>query len=164
MWLHSPDPQFREKVTDIVELYLCPPPGSTVVCVDEKPNIQATHRKHPDRPSAPGQDGRRDFEYVRHGTQTLLAAFRVHTGEVIVLEPWAARLEAMIHGRGDYGDVKVKARAGHLQITTKDDQGVEAPLARATPLVGGHYGLSFHTHAGRWEPMPVEEHEESINI
>jgi len=83
VWLHSPDPDFREKVADIVDLYLRPPAGSTVVCVDEKPNIQATQRKHPDRPCAPGRDGRRDFEYIRHGTQTLLAGFLVHTGEVI---------------------------------------------------------------------------------
>jgi hypothetical protein len=83
VWLHSPDPQFREKVADIVELYLHPPPGSTVVCVDEKPGMQATQRKHPDRPCAPGQDGRREFEYIRHGTQTLLAGFLVHTGGVI---------------------------------------------------------------------------------
>lgn len=83
VWLHSPDPQFREKVADIVELYLRPPPGSTVVCVDEKPNIQATQRKHPDRSCAPGREGRRDFAYIRHGTQTLLAGFLVHTGEVI---------------------------------------------------------------------------------
>lgn len=83
MWLHSPDPQFREKVTEIVELYLCPPPDSTVVCIDEKTGMQAIERKHPDRPAAPGRAGRREFEYIRHGTQSLFAAFVVHTGTVI---------------------------------------------------------------------------------
>lgn len=83
MWLHSPDPQFREKVAEIVELYLRPQTGSTVVCVDEKTGMQATQRKHPDRPAAPGQDARREFEYIRHGTQSLLAGFVVHSGSVI---------------------------------------------------------------------------------
>jgi len=45
--------------------------------------MQATQRKHLDRPAAPGQQGKREFEYIRHGTQTLLAAFVVHTGTVI---------------------------------------------------------------------------------
>ena len=83
MWLHSPDPQFREKVTNIVELYLRPPTGSTVVCVDEKTGMQAIQRKHPDRPAGPGRKGKREFEYIRHGTQSLLAAFVIHTGSVI---------------------------------------------------------------------------------
>ncbi|HMG17092.1 MAG TPA: IS630 family transposase [Gemmatimonadales bacterium] len=83
LWLHSPDPDFRQKVAQIVELYLNPPPGATVICVDEKTGMQATERKHPDRPARPGQAGRREFEYVRHGTQALIAAFLVHHGDVL---------------------------------------------------------------------------------
>jgi transposase len=83
VWLHSKDPCFREKVTEIVDLYLHPRAGATVVCVDEKPGMQATQRKHEDRPALPGKDAKREFEYIRHGTQTLLAAFFVHTGAVI---------------------------------------------------------------------------------
>ncbi len=101
MWLHSPDPEFREKVAEIVELYLCPPAGSTVVCVDEKPGMQATQRKHPDRPASPAREGRREFEYIRRGTQTLLAGFLVHTGSVITrcgLTRTAGDLEAFMEG------------------------------------------------------------------
>jgi transposase/DNA-binding CsgD family transcriptional regulator len=83
MWLHSPDPMFREKVAEIVELYLNPPAGSIVLSYDEKTGIQATERKHPDRPARPGQIARHEFEYIRHGTQSLLATLNVHTGEVI---------------------------------------------------------------------------------
>lgn len=83
MWLHSPDPRFREKVAEIVELYLHPRAGSTVVCVDEKTGMQAVQRLHPDRPALPGRKGRREFEYLRHGSQSLFAAFIVHTGTVI---------------------------------------------------------------------------------
>jgi transposase len=83
-WLHSPDPQFREKVTEICELYLQPPlPNSVVLCIDEKPGMQALERRFPDRAAAPGRRPRRDFEYKRHGTQTLIAALEVHTGRVL---------------------------------------------------------------------------------
>lgn len=82
-WLHSPDPQFREKVTEICELYLHSPPGSVVLCIDEKTGIQALERRFPDRPPAAGRLRRREFEYQRHGTQSLLCAFEVHTGRVL---------------------------------------------------------------------------------
>jgi transposase len=83
MWLHSPDPEFVAKVADIVALYLQPPPGSVVVSFDEKTGIQAVERKHPDRPAQPGRLARREFEYIRHGTQSLLATLNVHTGDLI---------------------------------------------------------------------------------
>lgn len=83
MWLHSPDPQFREKVAEIVGLYLDPPPGSTVLCVDEKTGMQATEHKHPERPARPGEPARCEFEYVRHGTQSLIAAFGVRDGTTL---------------------------------------------------------------------------------
>ena len=82
MWLHSPDPLFREKVTELCELYLQPPPGTHVLCVDEKTGMQALGRKHPGRPPAPGRDARMDYEYVRNGTRKLIACWNVRTGEV----------------------------------------------------------------------------------
>ena len=82
MWLHSPDPNFREKVRVICQLYAQPPAGAHVVCVDEKTGMQSLERKHPGRRAAPGRAGRREFEYLRHGTQTLLAAFDIKTGRV----------------------------------------------------------------------------------
>jgi len=83
MWLHSPDPQFRQKVKRICDLYLATPrPGDTVVCIDEKTGMQALEHKHPFKPPGKGKAARREFEYVRHGTRTLFAAFNPHTGEV----------------------------------------------------------------------------------
>lgn len=82
MWEHSTDPQFKEKVTEICELYLNPPEGSVVLSIDEKCGMQALGRKHPDKTALPSRDGRREFEYKRNGTQTLIAAFNVGTGEV----------------------------------------------------------------------------------
>lgn len=82
LWLHSPDPDFREKVRAICRLYTEPPLGASVVCVDEKTCMQALERKHPGRLPAPGRAGRREFEYVRHGTRALIAAFDIKTGQV----------------------------------------------------------------------------------
>ena len=82
-WMHSPDPQFREKVTEITELYLNPPAGDVVLCVDEKTGMQALERRFPDHPPVPRRARRREFEYKRHGTQSLFCAFDVHTGRVV---------------------------------------------------------------------------------
>lgn len=80
-WLHSPDPEFRSKVRRICELYVDPPPDSIVLCIDEKP-MQALFRRFPTRISVVDGSLRREFEYVRHGTCTLLGALEVGTGRV----------------------------------------------------------------------------------
>lgn len=82
LWLHSPDPEFRPKVERICGLYLSPPPGSTVLCIDEKSGMQALEHVHPLHLVRPDGVVRREFEYVRHGTSTLIAAFDVRSGRV----------------------------------------------------------------------------------
>jgi len=82
MWLHSPDPKFREKVTDVCRCYQSPEPGHIYLCVDEKTGMQALGRKHPSKPAAPGRWARFEYEYIRNGTRTLIAAFNPHTGHV----------------------------------------------------------------------------------
>jgi transposase len=82
-WLHSPDPAFRKKVNVICDLYREAPEGSVVLSIDEKTGMQAVERKHLDRPPRPGRLRRQEFEYVRHGTQTLIAAMDVHSGQTI---------------------------------------------------------------------------------
>lgn len=71
----STDPQFVEKVRDIVGLYLDPPEKALVICVDEKSQIQALDRTQPLLPMRPGQVERRTHDYDRHGTTTLFAGF-----------------------------------------------------------------------------------------
>ena len=71
----STDPQFVEKVRDIVGLYLDPPEKALVICVDEKSQIQALDRTQPLLPMRPGQIERRTHDYDRHGTTTLFAGF-----------------------------------------------------------------------------------------
>src|SRR6266478_5215347 len=80
-WLHSPDPDFRRKVERVCDLYLRPPKGSVVLCIDEKP-MQALFRRFPTRTLIIDGSLRREFEYQRHGTCTLLGALEVGTGRV----------------------------------------------------------------------------------
>jgi transposase len=79
----SPDPQFIEKVRDVVGLYVNPPEGALVLCVDEKSQIQALDRTAPVLPLRPGTPERRTHDYVRNGTTNLYAALDVASGKVI---------------------------------------------------------------------------------
>lgn len=79
----SPDPDFEAKLLDIVGLYLNPPENALVLCVDEKPSIQALDRTQPLLPLRAKKSRAWTNEYVRHGTQTLLAALEIATGKVI---------------------------------------------------------------------------------
>jgi transposase len=79
----SNDPQFEEKVRDIVGLYLNPPDRALVLCVDEKSQIQALDRTAPILPLRPGLPERQTHDYKRHGTTTLFAAFNILNGKVI---------------------------------------------------------------------------------
>ena len=79
----SPDPQFIDKVRDIVGLYLNPPDAAVVMCVDEKSQIQALDRSAPVLPLMPGVPERHTHDYVRAGTTNLYAALAIASGQVI---------------------------------------------------------------------------------
>ena len=79
----SNDPQFVDKVVDIVGLYLNPPEHAVVLCVDEKSQIQALEHNQPVLPMQPGRAEQRTHDYTRHGTTTLFAALNVKSGNVI---------------------------------------------------------------------------------
>jgi len=79
----SADPQFVEKVRDIVGLYLSPPDHALVLSVDEKSQVQALGRSRPLLPMRPGIAARQTHDYIRHGTTSLFAALDVATGKVI---------------------------------------------------------------------------------
>jgi putative transposase len=78
---------FEEKVTAITDTYLNAIErdalGEQTISLDEMTGIQALERKYPDKPLEPGKIQRREFEYIRHGTQTLIASFNVATGAII---------------------------------------------------------------------------------
>jgi transposase len=79
----SPDPDFEAKLLDIVGLYLNPPEDALVLCVDEKTSIQALDRTQPLLPLGAKKPRSWTNEYVRHGTQALLAALEIATGRVV---------------------------------------------------------------------------------
>ena len=79
----SADPDFAEKVIDIVGLYMDKPANAVVLSVDEKTQIQALDHTQPLLQLRPGQVERHTHDYVRHGTTNLYAAFDITTGRVI---------------------------------------------------------------------------------
>lgn len=79
----SPDPDFESKLLDIVGLYLNPPENALVLCVDEKTGIQALDRTQPLLPLSAKKPRSWTNEYVRHGTQSLLAALEIASGQVV---------------------------------------------------------------------------------
>jgi transposase len=100
-WLTpKPDPEFDTKCADVCTVYLearaTPQQDVRTVSIDEMTGVQALERTAPDLPMRPGDVVRREFEYIRHGTQTLIAAFDVATGQVI----------------GSVGETRRRARAG----------------------------------------------------
>jgi hypothetical protein len=87
----SKDPQFVEKVRDIVGLYLNPPDRAIVLCVDEKSQVQALNRTQPILPLAPGVPARQSHDYERHGVTSLFAAMDVASGVTISSCYWRHR-------------------------------------------------------------------------
>lgn len=82
-WCESNDPKFAAKAADVVGLYMAPPKNAIVLCIDEKPSIQALERaqgylKLPNGRTLTGHS----HDYKRNGTTTLFAAFEVATGKV----------------------------------------------------------------------------------
>ena len=82
-YMASNDPKFEAKAADIIGLYINPPSHAAVFCVDEKTAIQALDRLDPVLPLSPGRAERHGFEYYRHGTLSLYAAFDTKTGNVL---------------------------------------------------------------------------------
>src|SRR5439155_1708349 len=106
------DPQFIDKVRDIVGLYLNPPEAAVVLCVDEKSQIQALDRSAPVLPLMPGVPERRTHDYVRNGTTNLYAALDLASGQVIA--DMAPRHRAAEFRR--FLNVIDQAVPGHLDI------------------------------------------------
>lgn len=82
MWLTSHDDEFRQKRDDVLHVYYDTPIDEHIISVDEKTGMQALERRYADIPMRPGQPVRREFEYVRHGTLTLMGAFDVRVGKL----------------------------------------------------------------------------------
>lgn len=82
MWLTSHDDEYRQKRDDVLRVYYESPKSEHIICVDEKTGMQALERRYADVPMRTGQPIRREFEYIRHGTLTLMGAFDVRRGKI----------------------------------------------------------------------------------
>lgn len=97
-WLTpEPDEQFDVKVADVNRIYqeaqMRTKQGGRVESIDEMTGVQALERKHPGLPLAPGKVERREFEYIRHGTQAFIISFDVASGQVPLLSQGDTRNE-----------------------------------------------------------------------
>lgn len=81
-WMEERDPDFVAKAVALIELELHPPTDGPTFCVDEKTGIGVREPAASSQPVAPGRPARREFEYARHGTAAVLAAFAIQTGRV----------------------------------------------------------------------------------
>ncbi len=131
MWLHSPDPLFREKVTEICDLYTNPPEDAIVICVDEKTGMQALGRKYPTKQPTVGREGRMDYEYVRNGTRKLLCAFDIRTGMV-------------------YGEMRENRRAKDL-VEFMDTVATMLPEGKEVHVVWDNLNTHYDGPSKRWK-------------
>lgn len=145
MWCFSNDPQYEQKKADVVGLYLKPPKNAFVVCVDEKPCIQALSRRV--EKMVPGRPERRSHEYTRNGTVDLFGAFRVHDGKVIgAIEQRHTHVEFLKFLKTVYRAWGRGGKVLHIvtdNFGTRDTEEVQAWLSK-------HERVRFHftpTHA-----------------
>lgn len=110
----SNDPQFIDKVRDIVGLYMNPPDHAVVFSFDEKPQIQALERAQPILPMDIGMPERQTHNYIRHGTLDLFAALDVATGEVVAQTKKQHRSKDFVAFLGHLDDVVDDELAVHV--------------------------------------------------
>ena len=126
----SNDPQFVEKLNDIIGLYVSPPEHAIVLSCDEKSQIQALDRTQPSLPMKPGRNGTMTHDYKRNGTTCLFAALNVLEGTVI-------------------GSCYPRHRnVEFLKFLRQIDR--ETPLGLDLHLVLDNYGTHNHDHVHQW--------------
>lgn len=126
----SRDPEFVEKLEDIVGLYLDPPAHALVLCCDEKSQVQALDRTQPGLPMKKGRAETMTHDYKRHGTTTLFAALNVLDGTVI----------AQCHKRHRHTE--------WLKFLRKIDR--ETPKGKELHLICDNYATHKHPKVKHW--------------
>jgi transposase len=126
----SRDPNFVEKLEDIVALYMCPPEHALVLCCDEKSQVQALDRTQPGLPLKKGRAATLTHDYKRNGTTTLFAALSVLDGQVI-------------------GQCQQRhTHAEWLKFLRKIDR--ETPKGKTLHLIADNYGTHKHPNVQAW--------------
>src|SRR5215831_19207742 len=138
-WCESNDPQFAAKAADVIGLYLAPPENAIVICIDEKPSIQALERaqgylKLPNGRALTGHS----HDYKRHGTSTLFTAFEVATGKVHAKHMKRRRRKEFLQFMNEvvaaYPKSKLEVILDNLNTHKKNDEWL-----KRHPLVTFHY-------------------------
>lgn len=144
-WCVSNDPEFAAKAADVVGLYMAPPDNAVVLCVDEKPSIQALERAQGYLKLANGRAlGGQSHDYKRHGTTTLFAAFEVATGKIIAAHKKRRRRVEFL----DFMNGVVAAFPGRELHVVLDNLNTHKP--RNDQWLKRHKNVHFHftpTHA-----------------
>jgi len=143
----SRDPRFAAKVTDVVGLYLNPPEGAVVLCVDEKSQCQALDRTQPLLPVSFGKTEKRTHDYVRHGTTTLFGALDVATGEITGRCYDAHRAEEFLNFMDRIAG-KYRGREVHVVLDNFSTHSTE----EVKKWLDEHPGITFHftPTSGSW--------------
>jgi transposase len=147
-WKLSSDPLFIDKVRDIVGLYMNPPDHALVLCVDEKPQIQALERTAPVLPMRPSEPERMSHDYQRHGTTDLFAALNVKTGSVIASCKPRHRAHEF---RAFLDEVEAAVPEGlYVHLILDNLQTHKAPIIHAWLLKRPRFRLHFTPTYGSW--------------
>lgn len=145
MWCFSNDPEYEKKRADVIGLYLNPPKNAFIVCIDEKPGIQALSRKR--LPMQLGKPEKFDHQYKRNGTIDLFAAFRVNDGKVIgEIEQRHTRVEFLKFIKTVYKNWGKKKHKLHIIVDNFGTHEVE----EVQKWLQKHKNVHFHftpTHA-----------------
>ena len=163
-WCESTDPEFAAKAADVVGLYIAPPENAIVICVDEKPSIQALERaqgylKLPTGRALTGHS----HDYKRNGTSTLFAAFEVATGKVTVAHKKRRRRVEFLDFMNDivavYGDTAIHASTTSIPISPRTTAGSsEIPTCISTsrrPAPHGSTKWKFGSRSWKENPCTV---------
>jgi transposase len=138
-WCESKDPEFAAKAADVVGLYMAPPENAVVLCIDEKPSIQALERsqgylKLPNGRALTGHS----HDYKRHGTSTLFAAFEAGTGKVKAAHKKRRRRKEFLEFMDDivaaYPQTRLEVIMDNLNTHKKNEEWLERH-----PMVTFHY-------------------------
>ena len=152
-WCESKDPEFAAKAADIVGLYMSPPANAVVLCIDEKPSIQALERaqgylKLPNGRALTGHS----HDYKRNGTTTLFAAYEVATGKVTAKHEKRRRRKEFLAFMDEviaaYPNTRLEVILDNLNTHKKNEE-----WRARHPLVTFHYTptrASWLNQAGCW--------------
>jgi len=144
-YMQSDDPDFEAKAADVIGLYVNPPDHAAVFAVDEKTTIQALDRVDPVLPLSPGRAERHGFEYVRHGTLSLMAALNTQSGEVLGQTVPRHTSAAFVEFLGDVLASEPKGRQIHViadNLSTHKTQAVRTFLLEH-PQVHLHFTPTY---------------------